>query len=105
MDYETYIPPVDKVFNANRPATSTDAGCTVDGANSTQECSCTQSAGPSKGYYWSSSTYTSQSARSAPGSILAWGVLFGDGDVRSVGKSDHDYIRAVRCGLVSSDIR
>jgi hypothetical protein len=37
--------------------------------------------------------------------MLAWGVLFGDGDVLSAGKTDHDYVRAVRCGFVQSDIR
>jgi hypothetical protein len=29
-----------------------------------------------------------------PGSMFAWGVLFGDGDVLSPGKTDHDYVRA-----------
>ena len=51
VDYETYLPPVDAAFNNN-----CTLGCTVDGANNTGECSCTQSAGPSEGYYWSSST-------------------------------------------------
>jgi hypothetical protein len=32
-------------------------------------------------------------------------VLFGDGDVLSAGKTDYDYVRAVRCGFVRSDIR
>jgi hypothetical protein len=26
--------------------------------------------------------------------MLAWGVLFGDGDVLSAGKTDHDYVLA-----------
>jgi hypothetical protein len=32
--------------------------------------------------------------------MLAWGVLFDDGDVLSAGKTDPDYVRAVRCGFV-----
>jgi hypothetical protein len=52
VDYETYLPPVDAAFNNN-----CSLGCTVDGTNNTRECSCTQSAGPSKGYCWSGSTY------------------------------------------------
>ncbi len=56
-------------------------GCTVDGANNTTECSCTQPAGPSKGYYWSGSTYAPSPIVLPRGSMLAWGVLFGDGDV------------------------
>jgi len=32
-------------------------------------------------------------------------VLFGDGDVLSAGKTDHDYVRAVRCGLVKNATR
>ena len=52
MDGETYLPPVEAAFNNN-----CTLGCTVDGANNTRERSCTQSAGPSKGYYWSGSTY------------------------------------------------
>lgn len=99
VDYETYLPPVDAAFNNN-----CTSGCTVDGANNTRECSCTQSAGPSKGYYWSGSTYAPSPIVPPPGSMLAWGVLFGDGDVLSAGKTDHDYVRAVRCGFVS-DIR
>lgn len=100
VDYEIYLPPVDTAFNNN-----CTSGCTVDGANNTKECSCTQSAGPSKGYYWSGSTYAPSPLVSPPGSMLAWGVLFGDGDVLSAGKTDHDYVRAVRCGFVGSDIR
>ena len=100
VDYETYLPPVDAAFNNN-----CTLGCTVDGANNTRECSCTQSAGPSKGYYWSGSTYAPSPIVPPPGSMLAWGVLFGDGDVLSAGKTDNDYIRAVRCGFVRSDIR
>jgi hypothetical protein len=100
VDYETYLPPVDAAFNNNcKPA------CTVDGAHKTKECSCTQSAGPSKGYYWSSSTYAPSPLVKPPGSLLAWGVLFGDGDVLSAGKTDHDYVRAVRCGFVQSRTR
>jgi hypothetical protein len=100
VDYETYLPPVDAAFNNN-----CTSGCTVDGANNTRVCSCTQSAGPSQGYYWSSSTYAPSPLVQPPGSMLAWGVLFGDGDVLSAGKTDHDYVRAVRCGFVQSDIR
>ena len=100
VDYETYLPPVDAAFNNN-----CTSGCTVDGANNTRECSCTQSAGPSNGYYWTGSTYAPSPLVLPPGSMLAWGVLFGDGDVLSAGKTDHDYVRAVRCGLVRSDIR
>jgi hypothetical protein len=100
VDYETYLPPVDAAFNNN-----CTSGCTVDGANNTKKCSCTQSAGLSQGYYWSSSTYAPSPIVQPPGSMLAWGVLFGDGDVLSAGKSDHDYVRAVRCGFVRSDIR
>ena len=33
--------------------------------------------------------------------MLAWGVLFGDGDALSAGKTDHDYVRAVRCGFTT----
>jgi hypothetical protein len=100
VDYETYLPPVDAVFNNN-----CTSGCTVDGAGNTSECSCTQSAGPSQGYYWSGSSYAPSPIVKPPGSMLAWGVLFGDGDVLSAGKTDHDYIRAVRCGFVRPDIR
>jgi hypothetical protein len=100
VDYETYLPPVDAVFN-NHCTT----GCTVDGADHTMLCSCTQSAGSAQGYYWSSSSYAPSPLVSPPGSMLAWGVLFGDGDVLSAGKTDHDYVRAVRCGLVSSGRR
>jgi Protein of unknown function (DUF1566) len=100
VDYETYLPPVDAAFNNN-----CTPGCTVDGANNTRECSCTQSTGPSQGYYWSGSTYAPSPLVQPPGSMLAWGVLFGDGDVLSAGKTDHDYVRAVRCGFVPSDIR
>ena len=99
VDYETYLPPVTAAFNNN-----CTSGCTLDGADNTVECSCTQSAGSSKAYYWSSSTYAPSPIVQPPGSILAWGVLFGDGDVLSAGKSDHDYIRAVRCGYVRPDI-
>jgi Protein of unknown function (DUF1566) len=100
VDYETYLPPVDAAFNNH-----CTLGCTVDGANHTQECSCTQSAGPSKAYYWSGSTYAPSPLVPPPGSMLAWGVLFGDGDVLSAGKTDHDYVRAVRCGFVRPGIR
>ena len=100
VDYETYLPPVEAAFNNN-----CESGCTVDGAHGTRECSCTQSVGPSKGYYWSSSSYAPSPLVSPPGSVLAWGVLFGDGDVLSAGKTDHDYVRAVRCGLVRKHIR
>jgi hypothetical protein len=98
VDYETYLPPVTAAFNDN-----CTSGCTVDGANGTQECSCTQSAGPSNGYYWSGSTYAPSPIASPHGPMLAWGVLFGDGDVLSAGKDDHDYVRAVRCGVVRPD--
>ena len=100
VDYETYLPPVDAAFNND-----CTSGCTADGSNNTRQCSCTQSAGPSKGYYWSGSTYAPSPIVQPPGSMLAWGVLFGDGDVLSAGKTDHDYIRAVRCGFVRSDLR
>jgi hypothetical protein len=100
VDYETYLPPVDTAFNNN-----CTLGCTVDGAYNTRKCSCTQSAGPSQGYYWSGSTYAPSPLVQPSGSMLAWGVLFGDGDVLSAGKADHDYVRAVRCGFVRSDIR
>lgn len=100
VDYQTYLPPVTAAFNNNCAS-----GCTVDGADNTSECSCTQSVGPSKGYYWSSSTYAPSPIVLPPGSLLAWGVLFGDGDVLSAGKTDDDYVRAVRCGFVRSDIQ
>jgi hypothetical protein len=100
VDYETYLPPVDAAFNNN-----CEPGCTVDGAYHTRECSCTQPAGPSKGYYWTGSSYAPSPLVPPPGSMLAWGVLFGDGDVLSAGKTDHDYVRAVRCGFVRSEIR
>ncbi|HTV46778.1 MAG TPA: DUF1566 domain-containing protein [Stellaceae bacterium] len=100
VDYETYLPPVAAAFNNN-----CTSGCTVDGANHTRECSCTQSAGPSQGYYWSGSSYAPGPLVKPPGSVLAWGVLFGDGDVLSAGKTDHDYVRAVRCGSAQSDTR
>ncbi len=100
VDYETYLPPVDEAFNNNCAS-----ACTVDGAGYTRECSCTESAGPSKGYYWSGSTYAPSPIVQPPGSLLAWGVLFGDGDVLSAGKTDHDYVRAVRCGFVRSNVR
>jgi hypothetical protein len=100
VDYQTYLPPVEAAFN-----NQCTLGCTVDGANNTKECSCTQSAGPSQAYYWSGSSYAPSPLVPPPGSMLAWGVLFGDGDVLSAGKTDHDYVRAVRCGLVRSVIR
>jgi hypothetical protein len=53
----------------------------------------------------SGSTYAPSPIVQPPGPMLAWGVLFGDGDVLSAGKTDHDYIRAVRCGFARSDIR
>ena len=93
VNYQTYLPPVSAAFNNNCAS-----GCTVDGANNTNQCSCTQSAGSSKGYYWTGSTYAPSPLVQPPGSVLAWGVLFGDGDVLSAGKTDHDYVRAVRCG-------
>ena len=95
VNYQTYLPPVSTAFNNN-----CTSACTVDGGHNTQACSCTQSAGPSKGYYWTNSTYAPSPLVQPPGSMLAWGVLFGDGDVLSAGKTDHDYIRAVRCGFV-----
>ncbi len=99
VDYETYLPPVGAAFNNN-----CSPGCTVDGADHTDRCSCTQSAGASQGYYWTSSTYAPGLIAHPPG-MLAWGVLFGDGDVLSAGKTDHDYVRAVRCGVVRSRVR
>ncbi|MCL2448882.1 MAG: DUF1566 domain-containing protein [Polyangiaceae bacterium] len=99
VDYETFLPPVDAAFNSHCAS-----GCTVDGANATQECSCTQSAGSSNGYYWSGSTYAPSLIASPNGPMLAWGVLFGDGDVLSAGKDDHDYVRAVRCGVVRAEL-
>lgn len=93
VNYQVYSPAVGAAFNNN-----CNTGCTVDGATNTTECSCTQSAGTSQGYYWSSSTYAPSPIVKPPGSLLAWGVLFGDGDVLSAGKTDHDYVRAVRCG-------
>jgi hypothetical protein len=95
VDYEIYSPALDAAFNNN-----CTSGCTVDGTGKTIECSCTQSAGKSQGYYWSGSTYAPSPIVMPPGSLLAWGVLFGDGDVLSAGKTDHDYVRAVRCGFV-----
>jgi hypothetical protein len=95
VDYQVYLPPVGAAFNDN-----CTSGCTVDGSHHTQECSCTQSAGPSQGYYWSGSTYAPSPIVQPPGSMLAWGVLFGDGDVLSAGKTDNDYVRGVRCGFV-----
>jgi hypothetical protein len=100
VDYETYLPPTAAAFNNH-----CTPGCTVDGANHTEKCSCTQSAGSSQGYYWSGSSYAPSPLVSPPGSVLAWGVIFGDGDVLSAGKTDHDYVRAVRCGLVRPDVR
>jgi hypothetical protein len=100
VDYQTYLPPVEAAFNNN-----CTPGCTVDGANHAQECSCTQSAGASQGYYWSGSSYAPSPLVKPPGSALAWGVIFGDGDVLSAGKTDNDYIRAVRCGFVPAAIR
>ena len=100
VDYETYLPPVDAAFNNN-----CSLGCSVDGASNMGECSCTQSTGASQGYYWSGSSYAPSPIVSPPGSMLAWGVLFGDGDVLSAGKTDHDYVRAVRCGLVRPNSR
>jgi hypothetical protein len=94
VDYQVYLPPVAAAFNNNCMP-----GCTVDGAGKTVECSCTQSAGTSQAYYWSSTTYAPSPIVKPPGSMLAWGVLFGDGDELSAGKTDHDYVRAVRCGL------
>lgn len=98
VDYQTFLPPVNAAFNNN-----CTAACTVDGANGTQECSCTQSAGTSNAFYWSGSSYAPSPLVKPPGSMLAWGVLFGDGDVLSAGKDDHDYVRAVRCGVVRPD--
>lgn len=107
VDYETYFPAVDAAFNNNCTSgcTTCNLGCTVDGANNTKECSCTQPSGPSKGYYWSGSSYAPSPLVLPRGSMLAWGVLFGDGDELSAGKTDHDYVRAVRCGLVKNDVR
>ena len=107
VDYETYFPAVDTAFNNNCTSgcLTCNVGCTVDGANNTKECSCTQPSGPSKGYYWTGSSYAPSPLVLPRGSMLAWGVLFGDGDVLSAGKTDHDYVRAVRCGLVKNAIR
>lgn len=82
-------PCVDAAFNTNCGLYSGgNAGCTVDGAASTQECSCTQSNG-----YWSATTYA------GPGS--AWLVNFDGGFVFGDNKTviNGYYGRAVRSGL------
>lgn len=75
VNYQNSNPSVDTAFN-----TGCVASCTVT------SCSCTQS-----NVYWSSSTVTA-----SPG--LAWIVVFSSGYVDFDGKSDSDYVRAVRGG-------
>jgi hypothetical protein len=87
VDYETYFPPVDAAFNNN-----CTLGCTVDGDNNTKECSCTQSAGPARAITGRVRPTPPLPFAPPPGSMLAWGVLFGDCDVLNAGKSDHDYV-------------
>jgi hypothetical protein len=48
-------------------------------------------------FYWSSSTF-------ANGSSDAWGVDFSAGDVERNDKGASSFVRAVRCGLVRSEI-
>jgi hypothetical protein len=80
-------PCVDAAFNTNCGLYSGgNAGCTVDGAASTQECSCT------KAYaYWSTTTYA--------GSGGALGVDFDAGGVSYYFRGFYTLVRAVRSGL------
>ncbi|MEB2283570.1 MAG: hypothetical protein B6D46_14980 [Polyangiaceae bacterium UTPRO1] len=75
LDLENVVPSVDPAFN-----TGCMGGCTVT------TCSCTQSS-----YYWSSTT-----SQSSPDS--AWEVDFSAGYMDASGKSNYDYVRAVRGG-------
>ncbi|HEY2774159.1 MAG TPA: DUF1566 domain-containing protein [Candidatus Binatia bacterium] len=75
MDLGASIPRTYPAFNAG-----CTAGCTV------ATCSCTQSGG-----YWSSSTY-----QDLPSS--AWFVYFVVGYTDAAGKTDLEYVRAVRAG-------
>jgi hypothetical protein len=84
-DYENFEPAVATVFNTN-----CSAGCTVDGAGNTTECSCTQS-----GHYWSATT-------GAESSTVAWYVGGADGAVDVDSKSMLKLVRAVRGGLCLS---
>ena len=81
-------PCVDPPLNTNCGTNSSgNAGCTVDGAGSTQECSCTV---PSSD--WSGSTVSA-----SPG--YAWGVYFYGGYVGYGSKAGGNYARGVRGGL------
>ena len=66
---------------------SGNAGCTVDGAGATQECSCTV---PRP--YWSASTFSGEP-------LEAWFQDFLDFSLNVDVKSDNRYVRAVRGGL------
>ena len=80
-------PCVDAAFNTCcGPPSIGNPGCTVDGAASTPECSCTF---PS--YYWSDTTWTGNS-------YYAWEVAFFDGYVDKYQKINTRYVRAVRGG-------
>jgi len=84
-------PCVDAAFNTNCGTNSGgNGGCTVDGAASTPECSCTQQSSLDD-EYWSSTT--------AYFPTIAWEVVFNNGHVGPNTKTSHYYARAVRGGL------
>jgi hypothetical protein len=67
-------------------------GCTVDGSNGTQECSCTI-----QDDFWSSTTVSGPPAAVGPDD--AWSVHFGGfGETLLAGKLGAGYVRAVRGG-------
>lgn len=76
VDYGTWAPAIDAVFNTN-----CTPSCMVT------PCSCTKGE-----FYWSSTTYQ-------PRPSDVWGVTFGDGGMNTLWKSDTFHIRAVRGGL------
>jgi len=82
-DYGAYSPAVTSVFN-----NSCSSGCTVDGANNTTECSCTNI----PDFYWSSTTrYDNED--------YAWVVEFTLGGSTTVNKLPNKLlVRAVRGG-------
>ena len=83
-------PCVDTAFNTNCGVNSDgNGGCTVDGAASTQECSCTQAVLDDE--YWSATT--------AYFPTIAWEVVFSSGHAGPNVKTTSLYVRAVRGGL------
>ncbi len=81
---------VDTAFNTNCGLNSSgNGGCTVDGATSMPECSCTQAVLDDE--YWSATT--------AYFPTIAWEVVFNGGHVGPGPKPASLYVRAVRGGL------